>query len=113
MPHTNMKLRRETQGKYYAKYRGRYLDRNRKYREDMRKWFNDLIKDHKCTMCPEDENACLDYHHIDPSTKEGNVGSLCKSSKDRTIKELKKCVPLCANCHRKLHAGLIELPTYH
>jgi predicted HNH restriction endonuclease len=25
---------------------------------------------------------------------------------------LKKCVVLCANCHRKLHHGLIDLPTH-
>lgn len=26
------------------------------------------------------------------------------------VQELKKCVLICANCHRELHSGLVSLP---
>lgn len=34
-----------------------------------------------------------------------NKGSLLKVEE-----EINKCIILCANCHRKLHAGIIKLP---
>ena len=32
--------------------------------------------------------------------------------KENLLKEIKKCVCLCANCHRKVHAGIIDLNKY-
>lgn len=59
-----------------------------------------------CIVCGESTSVCLDFHHIDPSTKSATVSSLLfKKAKE----EAEKCVVLCANCHRKVHAGLIEL----
>lgn len=64
----------------------------------------------ECAVCHESEQCCLDFHHIDKSDKEFNIaekrGSLSKKAIE---KEINKCVVLCANCHRKLHAGLITL----
>jgi predicted HNH restriction endonuclease len=33
------------------------------------------------------------------------------NSIDSIIKEIDKCLVICSNCHRKLHAGLIQLTT--
>jgi hypothetical protein len=63
----------------------------------------------KCRVCREAEPVALDLHHLDPSTKEGNPSSLYGNSSDKIRKEIRKCVVLCANCHRKLHAGLLEI----
>ena len=64
----------------------------------------------KCERCGY--NKCisaLEFHHLDPSTKEfgltGNTNGI-----ERQKKEADKCILLCANCHRELHAGL---PVYH
>lgn len=66
----------------------------------------------KCSICDEVEKCCLEFHHIDPSKKEHTVSRLLASNPTiSTIqKEVDKCIILCANCHRKLHAGLITLP---
>lgn len=45
-----------------------------------------------------------DFHHTDPSIKEKDPGSLMHCSWARLEEELKKCVLLCANCHRIRHA---------
>lgn len=47
--------------------------------------------------------ACYDFHHIDPTEKEGNIGELLSSSFDKIVLELDKCVLLCSNCHRIRH----------
>ena len=64
----------------------------------------------KCESCGY--NKCLEaleFHHIDESTKEFSVSGSTKSL-ERQKKEADKCLMLCANCHRELHAGL---PVYH
>lgn len=64
----------------------------------------------KCVICGY--NTCrqaLDFHHIDPSKKDFTFGRLrVKTLAWHIIEaELRKCVVLCANCHREYHAGLI------
>lgn len=62
--------------------------------------------------CGEHEPACMDFHHLDHKTKLFAVNSvtILRKPTDRLIEELKKCECVCANCHRKLHAGLLEKP---
>ena len=45
----------------------------------------------------------MDYHHIDQKTLEKRVPSIHTFKK--SIEEMIKCVVICANCHRKIHAG--------
>jgi hypothetical protein len=64
-----------------------------------------------CCVCGEAEPVCLDFHHLDPREKEYNVASMKnKCSVEKIKKEISKCISICANCHRKFHAGLISLP---
>lgn len=63
----------------------------------------------KCVICNYDRcPEALDFHHIDPFQKDFQMGDILASPQRWTIivAELKKCVLLCANCHRELHAGL-------
>jgi len=55
-----------------------------------------------CERCGFDESpAALEFHHIDPETKEFCVGEkLPCFSWDRILAEIAKCQLLCANCHR-------------
>lgn len=58
----------------------------------------------KCNVCGY--NKCfnaLEFHHP-KSNKEGNVSSLLKNeSRQKLLKEVEKCILLCANCHREFH----------
>lgn len=68
-----------------------------------------------CAVCPEDSTACMDAHHLDPDSKDFSIGNAARQgfSLASLKEELAKCICLCANCHRKFHAGLIELPAMH
>lgn len=65
----------------------------------------------KCMLCGYDRcAAAFDLHHIDGSKKEFGIGlGGITRSWERVRAEADKCVLLCANCHRELHAGLISL----
>lgn len=57
---------------------------------------------YRCGYCKCD--AALEFHHRVPEEKEFNLTkvSLTKSW-DRCVAESKKCMLLCANCHREIH----------
>ena len=60
-----------------------------------------------CVLCGEKEPVSLDFHHLDPKAKDGAVAR--QPSIARVLAEIAKCVVLCANCHRKVHAGLLTV----
>lgn len=63
-----------------------------------------------CIYCLENESCCLDFHHLDMNTKNENVSYWVHSkSRTKAIEEANKCVVVCSNCHRKIHAGILEL----
>lgn len=62
-----------------------------------------------CSVCAEQCIPCIDLHHRDPSTKLFSISNGQNVSTSRLIAELEKCAVLCANCHRKVHAGLMTL----
>ena len=67
----------------------------------------------KCELCGYNECIdVLDLHHKDPSTKEFGISSsgLTRSWEKNKV-EADKCVLLCANCHREIHAGYKQ-PTW-
>ena len=64
-----------------------------------------------CVACGENNPVCIDFHHLDPSTKVMNVSKMATlRARSEVLLEINKCVCLCANCHRKFHAGQLVLP---
>ena len=64
-----------------------------------------------CQICGY--NKCvgaLEFHHIDPSQKLFGVGQngATRNLEDNK-READKCILVCANCHREIHAGLIDI----
>ncbi|HEX8182199.1 MAG TPA: HNH endonuclease signature motif containing protein [Candidatus Saccharimonadales bacterium] len=65
----------------------------------------------ECMLCGY--NKCidaLDLHHIDPNQKLFGVssGGLTRAW-NKVVEEADKCVLICANCHREVHAGIVEV----
>lgn len=71
-----------------------------------------VIDQHKspCAGCGEDRIPCLEFHHIDPETKVFNVSMAWrKKGTNAILRELAKCIVVCANCHKLIHAGWLEV----
>ena len=68
----------------------------------------DRFRGHGCKICGERAKCCLDAHHT--GEKKADISRLVrKGNVDRLHEELGRCICVCANCHRKIHAGLIDL----
>ena len=93
------------QREHYKNNKEYYHQRNIKRRKELKQLLFDIKRKSKCNVCRENHPACLDFHHKNPDKKKISI-SLIPSrfwSDERTLKEIEKCVILCANCHRKAH----------
>ncbi len=65
----------------------------------------------KCIKCGYDKCAgVLEFHHLDPKTKSFNIGKAGNSmSLFRLLEEIKKCILLCANCHREIECNYVPV----
>lgn len=68
-------------------------------------------KGSKCEICGYDKcNEALEFHHINPEEKDFGIGEKGYTrSWDSVKKELDKCIMVCANYHREIHANIITL----
>ncbi len=96
---------------YYQRNREAIVADRTQRRREVAEWFSAVKTTFSCVRCGEDDPACLDFHHRDPNEKDEALGRASTHgwSKARILKEISKCVVLCANCHRKLHAGRFTL----
>lgn len=64
----------------------------------------------KCNNCNFDKIPALEFHHKDGGeNKDRNFSSKFGWSWNRLQKELSKCILVCSNCHKLIHAGILVL----
>jgi hypothetical protein len=66
-----------------------------------------ILKINGCSLCKEKEPICLDFHHLNPKIKE-NKRTFSSLSWEVFTKEIIKCICVCSNCHKKIHAGILD-----
>lgn len=108
MPYKDESVRKQK----HAEYSRKHYEKNKEEvklktkttrKEEMAKWYA-YKATLKCTNCGFAHIACLDFHHVDPSTKLDSVHRLVNNGQFALAKEeMKKCIVLCANCHRIHH----------
>lgn len=94
------------QQKHYQSNKQYYKDKARLRHAKIQAWFKEYKEAQICVKCGESHPATLDFHHIDPKTKEFAISSAVKTrvlSISRLKQEIDKCEVLCSNCHRILH----------
>ena len=77
----------------------------KKIYEDKKEFVANIKSQLKCQKCGENKEYMLDFHHLDPSEKETTIARMTSNrySVDKVLDEIKKCIVLCANCHREFH----------
>lgn len=65
----------------------------------------------KCQVCGYNKcNDALEFHHIDPSTKSFTISSSnIYKNMNKLKEEVDKCMLVCSNCHKEIHAGLVNV----
>lgn len=97
---------------YYKKngYKDKYADSAKKYKRKCTDGINQIKSKYTCCNCKESDPSCLDFHHVDETEKDFEISKLISGKNiDFLLEELPKCVVICSNCHRKLHANKIQL----
>lgn len=90
--------------KHYEKHKDKIIAANYRNKAIRKKQWDEFKSTLKCAHCGFSHTAALDFHHEDPSTKEFNIHRLVGNGRfTKAYEEIKKCIVLCANCHRIHH----------
>lgn len=93
---------------WYLKHKQKHIAATRlnseRYIAEYYDWRNTLT----CILCEEDDACCVELHHVDPTKKEYGISNLRKSGMTSIMKEADKCIPVCSNCHKKIHNHGLE-----
>jgi len=104
----------ECRNKYFSKEKSfvwkggkRNITRDRELEKNRRMEYKLKAVKHmggKCQICGYNKSiAALDFHHVNPLEKDKSIKNLICGSWTKIENELKKCILLCANCHREHH----------
>lgn len=89
---------------YYEKNKAACIKRASDHKKAARKKWDEFKNTLSCTQCGENHPATLDFHHVKREKTNRKVHKLvANAALVAAFEEIKKCVVLCANCHRKHH----------
>jgi hypothetical protein len=108
MPYKDESVRKSKHKEYsrehYLRNKDRLIIANTKYKQKKWQEWKDYKSALSCKKCGFSHIAALDFHHEDPTTKEYDVNRLISNGQFKKAgEEIKKCIVLCANCHRVWH----------
>lgn len=94
----------------YQKNKNKVKSRVKRYNEKIKDWYFNFRQTLKCSICGEPRYWVLEWHHLDPSKKDFNIGDKVYGAYSiNTIKEeINKCICVCSNCHKDIHFKLKE-----
>lgn len=109
MPYKNPEKQKESQHAYYVNNKHKVIESTKNRRSTNLKYVEDL-KANGCSLCGYSKcNSALEFHHLDPKVKDKNISIAVKTcGLERLKKEISKCILVCSNCHKEIHAGLME-----
>jgi transcription elongation factor Elf1 len=102
----NICHRKEARDTYRANpepYKRRAATHRDRLRAYLMKVADEIRTEYGCAFCGERTTCILDFHHHE--TPGEPVARTTSKSLTAFRREVNRCVVVCANCHRKIHAG--------
>jgi len=79
----------------------------RRAKQARRRWLRNYKETLKCKICGfsfKGKSECCDFHHHPKPAERPHALYVATSTSDKALhEELKKTIPVCANCHRTIH----------
>lgn len=102
---------RQHKRKYYEAHKQKVKAESVAYKRQTAALATAIKRESGCRLCGEREVVCLDFHHRDADEKDFTIGTASARgyARAKILEEIAKCVVICSNCHRKLHAGIVTL----
>ncbi len=96
----------KTEKKIYRRLKCKfcYYKTKEKLKSKYQGWVTDYKKRNSCYYCGIEDYRVLEFHHI--QKKDFNISTALHYSHlslSRIKEEVKKCIVVCANCHRIIH----------
>jgi hypothetical protein len=97
---------------HYVANKEKYISASTKAKRKRIEWLREYKTTHPCVECGEARVPCLEFHHPElrdemgpESKKDRNTISYLATHRGLKVlqEEIKKCVVLCANCHKLEH----------
>ena len=105
LPITEFNWRSKTKGTRRSECKYCHSDYMKQKYQEKKNIVQSIKSSCSCAKCGDTRGYVLDFHHINPEEKEDSIARLTSNNSklDRVYDEIKKCVVLCANCHREFH----------
>lgn len=108
MPYKNKAVKKAKdslyQKQYYQRNREAIQTRVARNKKLARERWIEFKTQQVCAHCGATHPAIIDFHHIVRDGTQESVNRMAADNRWAAIyKEVKKCIPLCSNCHRILH----------
>jgi hypothetical protein len=107
-PESDFGVAKTIGSKIYRRQKCRFCYRKTKnlLKSKRRELIEATKKENGCVRCKIEDPRVLEFHHLDTSQKHFSIADYYYSQYGivKLEQEIAKCVVICANCHRILHA---------
>ena len=108
MPYKDPEIRklkhREYSRKHYQIHKKKVQERTKSRKKTLRAQWIEFKQNVSCSKCGLSHPAAIDFHHVSPSPSDRKLFEILRCNNfSAALEEIKKCIPLCANCHRIHH----------
>jgi 5-methylcytosine-specific restriction endonuclease McrA len=109
MPFKSIEEQRASNRKSYKKHAEKVKAAVIARKKEIGAWWKQYKATLVCFHCGEDDPDSIDLHHVITDRRTSKTDSSASwahdgRSKERIMRDVQEtCVPLCSNCHRKVH----------
>ena len=87
----------------------KHTERCKKVRQQNSEFRKSILAEFGCYLCDVIDSDLIDWHHVCPKEKLFDIKGALGTGHSIWWDEVLKCIPLCCNCHRKIHTNKLCL----